>query len=241
MKKHIPNTITLCNLSCGCFGIVSLLEKSGSYTLSFYLIVLALIFDFLDGFIARILKVSSPIGKELDSLADMVTFGVFPSVIMYRFMTDIACQSEQCTGLLPKDYFAYSAFIIALFSALRLAKFNVDTRQEESFIGLPTPANAIFIASLPLIYFGHTTQISSLLNPPLLLVTTLVASYALVAELPLFSLKVKKFSIKEYPYQFTFILLTILLASVYQVVAIPFIIITYLILSCLKLFVKRKE
>ena len=136
MKKHIPNILTLSNLLAGCIGLVY--AFNGNLVYASYAIWIAAIFDFLDGFSARMLKVSSPIGKELDSLADMVTFGVLPSVILFQMI-----------GNQPYEYLSYGAFILALFSALRLAKFNVDTEQTTTFIGMPTPAAAFFVSGLP--------------------------------------------------------------------------------------------
>jgi CDP-diacylglycerol--serine O-phosphatidyltransferase len=136
MKKHIPNILTLSNLFAGCIGLVFAFD--GNLIYASYAIWIAAIFDFFDGFSARMLNVSSPIGKELDSLADMVTFGVLPSMILYQMI-----ESHPIPNL------GYGAFILALFSALRLAKFNVDTRQSTTFIGMPTPAAAFFVSGLP--------------------------------------------------------------------------------------------
>lgn len=151
IKKHIPNAITCCNLLCGCLAIVQAFE--GNLVYSAYLVGLAAIFDFFDGFAARMLKVSSPIGKDLDSLADMVTFGVVPGIVMYKLILKTIFFQDDLS--LPSDhlyYLSYSAFLIPVFSAIRLAKFNNDVRQSDSFIGLPTPANAIFICSIVVIY-----------------------------------------------------------------------------------------
>ncbi|OZA56958.1 MAG: CDP-diacylglycerol--serine O-phosphatidyltransferase, partial [Sphingobacteriales bacterium 39-40-5] len=142
MKKHIPNSVTCLNLFSGCLGIVFAFQ--GNLIWASYAIVIAAVFDFFDGMLARLLKAYSDIGKELDSLADMVSFGVLPSVIIYQLF---ALSPQIDFGA---DWLSFSAFIIAVFSALRLAKFNIDTRQSENFIGLPTPANALLIASFPL-------------------------------------------------------------------------------------------
>ncbi|HQS50964.1 MAG TPA: CDP-diacylglycerol--serine O-phosphatidyltransferase, partial [Daejeonella sp.] len=149
MKKHIPNSVTCLNLFSGCLGIVFAFQ--GNLIWASYAIVIAAVFDFFDGMLARLLKAYSDIGKELDSLADMVSFGVLPSVIIYQLF---ALSPQIDFGA---DWLSFSAFIIAVFSALRLAKFNIDTRQSENFIGLPTPANALLIASFPLIIADSNT------------------------------------------------------------------------------------
>ncbi|MDR1950913.1 MAG: CDP-diacylglycerol--serine O-phosphatidyltransferase, partial [Bacteroidales bacterium] len=142
MKKHLPNTITLANLFCGCLSIVA--TFSGQIGMAGFLIFLAAIFDFLDGFFAKLLNAQSELGKQLDSLADIVSFGVAPAMIAFRIM-------HVHYDKLPFEFFPYIAFVMVLFSALRLAKFTIDTRQTEHFIGMPTPANALFWASLPLV------------------------------------------------------------------------------------------
>src|ERR1700712_3527008 len=147
VKKHLPNAITCCNLFSGCVGIVFAFQ--GQLFAAAYAIFLSAIFDFFDGLASRVLQSFSGIGKDLDSLADMVSFGFLPSAIMY----ELFMQSPQISQVSP--YLNFIAFLISVFSALRLAKFNNDTRQADSFIGLPTPANAILIASLPLILNRH--------------------------------------------------------------------------------------
>ena len=143
IKKHIPNTITCCNLICGCMATGAAFHQH--YVWALLMIVAGAVFDFFDGMVARLLGVSSPIGKELDSLADVVTFGVAPSAIIFGLFCEVQCPEV----LMPlRSYLPYTAFLMAAFSALRLAKFNLDTRQTTSFIGLPTPANALFWASL---------------------------------------------------------------------------------------------
>lgn len=225
IKKHIPNTITSANLLCGCLGIVFCFE--GQLETAAYLMGLAMLFDFADGFVARLLKVSSPIGKELDSLADMVTFGVLPSIIMFHLMKGVACNPEKCTGLISAPYFPYMAFIIAIFSAVRLAKFNVDTRQSDSFIGVPTPANAFLIASLPFLISDY----SIISEPKVLLAITLVMSYLLVAELPLLALKFKNYGFKDNVFRYLLIISSLVYLIVFQYAGIPMIIVTYILLS----------
>lgn len=248
IKKHIPNVITCLNLLCGCIGIVFALQEGGNLIYASYLIGIAAVFDFLDGFAARLLNVHSEIGKQLDSLADMVTFGVLPGFIMFQLISS-AVESSKVDFF----YLQYTALLIPIFSAIRLAKFNIDTRQTDSFIGLPTPANSIFIASLPLIILqnftklsegtlgvNHTTQqVSSLhqsifnlvLQPYFLVVITLLLSFLLIAELPLFALKFNSAKWKGNEIRYTFIGLSVLIFLLLGFVAMPFIIVIYILLS----------
>jgi CDP-diacylglycerol--serine O-phosphatidyltransferase len=243
VKKHIPNFLTCCNLLCGCLGIIKCFEFSfagcfGGSTTPWleeagYLIFLACIFDFLDGFAARILKVSSPIGKELDSLADCVTFGVLPGLILFHLIkSDI---DNLRNSFLPDFIYnlPYIALIIPIFSALRLAKFNVDTRQSESFIGVPTPANAILIASFPFIISQAKWDImtSILTNAYWLLSITLVMSFLLIAELPLFALKFKSFKWNENRIRYSFLISSLILFIFLAWTAIPLTIFLYIGLS----------
>lgn len=190
MKKHIPNTITSCNLISGCIATVCALE--GQLPLALLWIVIGAVFDFFDGMSARLLKVSSPIGKELDSLADDVTFGVAPSAMLFYSLSvaDYPVALECLRSWLP-----YTAFIMAAFSALRLAKFNLDERQSMGFIGLPTPANALFWGSL-LCGYPEFLKISEWM-PVCLLVLMLVSCWILVCEIPMFALKFKHWGISE--------------------------------------------
>ena len=230
IRKNIPNALTCGNLLCGCIGIIEAFHSN--LLLSCVLIGIALIFDFLDGFIARLLKVSSPIGRDLDSLADMVTFGVLPSVIVYQLLM-------QSIPDLYGIWKAYPALIIAIFSAIRLAKFNNDPRQSDSFIGVPTPANAMLIASLPLIVHTQGEFWKNLIiNTNNLLILSIVMSVLLVAEIPLLALKFKSFAWKGNEIRYIFILMTIALLLALQIVAVPFILILYLAISLLSNFMK---
>jgi CDP-diacylglycerol--serine O-phosphatidyltransferase len=217
IKKHIPNFLTCCNLLCGCLGIYFVFADD--FILATYLIWTALVLDFLDGFAARMLKVSSPIGKELDSLADMVTFGVLPSFMMFYLLSD----SMEVRGFVP-----FLAFTVAVFSALRLANFNVDERQHENFIGLPTPANALFLSSL---VFLKGTVMEWILMPWPLLITVLLFSLLLVAPLPLFSLKFKSMRWSENKLRINFLLISLLCLLFFRLSGIPLIILVYLLLS----------
>jgi len=247
-KRNIPNAITCGNLLCGCLAIVKCFE--GDLVGAAYLVGIAAVLDFLDGFIARMLHVSSPIGKDLDSLADMVTFGVVPGIIMYSLIDRNLCVIDWPNDIGGKpcnnngyDWFPYIAFIIPVFSAIRLAKFNNDKRQAESFIGLPTPANAIFLGALALIYSQmpevapndgnlHYPIIGSLIfQPATLIVMTLILSFLLVAPIPLFALKFKHFKWTGNEIRFVFILWSILLLFFLQFIGIPLAILSYILFS----------
>lgn len=234
IKKHIPNTITLLNLFAGLLALIH--AFNGNYNEAFSLVCLGIFFDFWDGFFARIWKVQSPIGLQLDSLADMVTSGVVPGLVMYKMLGDI--QENQSQYNLTEDtYFMgvvpYLGFLITLASCYRLAKFNVDTRQTDSFIGLPTPANALLIMSIPMIQFHSEFEwlVDFLSNPYVLVGITVLSSYLLNAEIPLFSLKVKSFSWEKYKMQVVFLILSVILIAMLEFIAIPIIILLYVILS----------
>jgi CDP-diacylglycerol--serine O-phosphatidyltransferase len=216
MIRHLPNFLTCCNLLCGCFGIVFLLEDRG--VPAAYFVWLSCLFDFFDGFVARLLKVSSPIGKELDSLADVISFGLLPSLVMYKLIG-----AHTTIEWLP-----YIAFSIAAFSALRLAIFNVDESQTDSFRGLNTPANTLFITSLPLL----PASIGSWLYQDwLLTIITVIFSLLMVSRVEIFALKFKNFSWADNKIRFTFLILSVLLLAFLQVAALPLIILLYIALS----------
>jgi CDP-diacylglycerol--serine O-phosphatidyltransferase len=225
IKKHIPNLITLLNLFCGCIALVFAAELN--FEMAFYFVCLGIFLDFFDGFFARLFKVSSPLGLQLDSLADMVTSGVVPGYIMFVLLQK--CQNP----LSPNLFLPYLGFIITLGSCYRLANFNIDTRQTDSFIGLPTPANALFIISLPLVlkHSDSFAVLEILTDQWVLLAITLFSAYILNAEIPLFSLKIKDFSLRKNALQIGFISLSILLLAFFQYLGIPLIIIAYVLLS----------
>ncbi|MFY7888583.1 MAG: CDP-diacylglycerol--serine O-phosphatidyltransferase [Spirosomataceae bacterium] len=227
IKKHIPNALTCGNLLCGCFGI--LLTLKGDLVTASYLIGIALVCDWLDGFLARILNAMSPIGKELDSLADMVTFGVLPAFMML-YLLENSC-SGYCTTGLWGFHKPYIAFSLAVFSALRLAKFNIDTRQSTSFIGVPTPANGMVVASLPLIAAFQPEFKDYVINYNGLIAYTIIMSYLLVAELPLFALKFKQFDWKSNQIKYLFLIGSVILLVLLKFVAIPVIILVYILIS----------
>lgn len=187
MKKHIPNTITCCNLVSGC--IATYWALCGVWDTALLFIIIGAVFDFFDGMSARLLGVSSPIGKELDSLADVVTFGVAPSTILFHLFHEVHCPEV----LMPiVKYLPYTAFLMAAFSALRLAKFNLDERQHQQFIGLPTPANALFWGSLVL--GEHAFLVSLKFNAAFLFLFMLLFCMLLLCEVPMLALKFKNLS-----------------------------------------------
>ncbi|HVD97525.1 MAG TPA: CDP-alcohol phosphatidyltransferase family protein [Cytophagaceae bacterium] len=251
IKKHIPNFLTCCNLLCGIAGIYYAWLFNHDLTYASFFIYLACLFDFSDGFAARALKVSSPIGKELDSLADMVTFGVLPGFMMalmlglptLNYMANVpeetiyfmrAMNSQDSFWLETASKLAPFAFLITVCSALRLAKFNIDTRQSDQFIGVPTPANALFISALPFLAKGQT-EIGSIFTHPLaLLIMVPVLSYLLVAELPLIALKFKNYGWEDNKMRYILIISALLLVLTLKFVAIPIIIILYIILSIIE-------
>ena len=222
MKKHIPNTITLLNLISGCVACVMALDNHYFGALVF--IIIASVFDFFDGLSARLLKAYSKLGKELDSLADVVSFGVAPGMIIFVFLRNTILDYYTVSLL---TYIAYIAFLIPAFSAYRLAKFNIDERQTSSFIGLPTPANALFICSLA---FSHPLAAFTG-NVVFLMAITVVFSLLLVCELPLFSLKFKSFDWKSNKTRYLFIILSTFILIIFQWGGFAFVIVLYIILS----------
>lgn len=275
----IPNWFTLGNLFCGCLGIVKCFQ--GDLVWAAYLVGIAAVLDFLDGFMARLFKVSSPIGKELDSLADMVTFGLLPGVIVFHLLKlggGIYFPDQNGMGawglnksaqFMDTPWYAYFAFIISLFSALRLAKFNVDTRQSESFIGVPTPAVTILIASLPLILqdgvndaanaikegqlwvnFSETPYLpypivnltnAIILYPWFLLGLTALMSFLLISEIPLFALKFKTFGWKGNEIRYIFLVLSVLLFVFFWSLGVALIIVLYVLMSIVNNLLKKKD
>jgi len=219
MKKHIPNTITCCNLISGC--IATYWAFNGAWDVALLFIILGAVFDFFDGMSARLLGVSSPIGKELDSLADDITFGFAPSAIIFDFL-------KKGSDYLPSEYLIYIAFIMAAFSALRLAKFNLDERQAMGFIGLPTPANALFWGAL-LVGAGEWLASSSYLYYAVV-AGIFISSWLLVAEIPMFALKFKTWGFKENKLKYCFLITCIPLLCL-GVVGIAIIIAWYIVLS----------
>jgi CDP-diacylglycerol---serine O-phosphatidyltransferase len=261
IKRNIPNTITLGNLLCGCLAIVKAFD--GNLVWAAYLVGIAAVLDFFDGFIARLLKVTSPIGKDLDSLSDMVTFGVVPGIIVFHLISFSLgnFQSFSNRTFLPATvnnysedwhvYLKYIAFVIPIFSAIRLAKFNNDTRQSESFIGLPTPANAILICSFPLILPHHEPGVMDgcfspfyvewFMNPWFLVAVSCFLSLLLVAPIPLFALKFKQFKWKGNEIRYIFLLWSVVALSFLQFIGIPIVIISYVLFSIVNNIIKQQK
>ena len=224
IKKHIPNTITCCNLISGCVAIAY--AFSGNVELSFTWIIIGAVFDFFDGMSARLLNVSSPIGKELDSLADIVTFGVAPSTILFSELSVMSYPAilEPLRPILP-----FTAYIMAAFSALRLAKFNLDERQTLGFIGLPTPANALFWGSL-IIGAGKWLEATPFMVF-FLLGGILISSWLMVSEIPMFALKFKEWGWKGNQVKYIFLLTCIPLLAIFGLTGLAIIIAWYVIIS----------
>ena len=281
--RWIPNFLTCLNLLCGCIGITMAFQ--GNLIAASYLVGLACIFDFLDGMMARLLKAQSEIGKQLDSLADMVTFGVLPGMIMFHLIIftslpdlvdDAISFGANLFGLSVKEdpefdvgmLIPFVAFLIPIFSALRLAKFNIDTRQSDSFIGLPTPANALFIASIPLIYgieasdpisgsfikkimesvFGDLFSAPShavgyfrdlLVSRAALVILTIVLSLLLVSPVKLIALKFKSFAWSGNEVRYLFIASAITLIFIFGFFGIPLTIIAYIVFSLVNNFIEK--
>ena len=218
MKKHIPNTITCLNLISGC--IATYYAFQADYSMALLFIVIGAVFDFFDGMSARLLHVSSPIGKELDSLADDITFGFAPSAIVFSFL---------CSFHIHLPFLPFLAFIMAAFSALRLAKFNLDERQVLGFIGLPTPANALFWGAL---IVGLGDRIATLPYVMyIMLAGILISSYLLVSEIPMFALKFKTWGWKGNEVKYIFLITCIPLLLLLGISGLAAIIAWYVILS----------
>lgn len=242
--RHLPNTITCLNLLCGCFAVMSALL--GDVLTAALLILLGALFDFFDGFVARLLKVSSPIGKELDSLADVVTFGLAPGMIMLFYLSQSLNEIPSLTGsLYLPDNVVLSAFmaspvlliplLIPVFSALRLAKFNVDERQALGFHGLPTPAMALWCVSVPLIQWytpSYLPNPSTLVTSSAFIIASSIGLSALmVSDIPLMAMKFKSFGWKGNGLRYGFLISALLLLIILQTVALPVILLLYVIVS----------
>lgn len=243
VKRHIPNLITLLNLLCG--TIATIFAIQGNLIMAAVFVAGGIFFDFFDGLAARSLKVSSEIGLQLDSLADVVTSGVVPGLVMYQLLENALPGKatvketgwEVSSGWWEWNFntLALIGLLITLASAYRLAKFNVDERQTDSFIGVPTPANALLVLSFPLIltYQPNSFITGLILNEWFLIALTLVSCYLLNAEIKLFALKFSNWSIGDNKLRYFFLLLCLVFVLVFQFVAIPLIIVSYVILSLL--------
>ena len=252
MKKHIPNLLTLGNLFCG--TIATILAVQGDFITAGLFVVIGIFLDFFDGFVARLLKVSGELGKQLDSLADMVTSGVVPGIIMFNLLYQNSFKNLDTQfideGVRPvivsNDYISswvsYIGLLLTLGAGYRLAKFNIDTRQSESFIGLPTPAMSLFVISLPLIQeYATNVWVQSLIsNNYFLIAVTLVLTYLMNAEIPLFSLKFKEYSLKNNLVKYFFLVTSLALIVTLNFISVPIIIILYVLLSVAQELYNRK-
>lgn len=250
IKKHIPNAITLLNLFCGSIAVIFAVR--GQLELTAIFVMLGIFFDFFDGLAARKLNVQSELGLQLDSLADMVTSGLAPGIVMFHLITRSVTNNEWgMTGLkrlsngtlfsgnaFTEVLFVFNGYalvglLIVLASAYRLAKFNIDTRQTTSFIGLPTPANTLLIVSLPLILsYGAPEWVEMIiLNKWFLIGLTVLCCYLLNAELPLFALKFKTWDFATNKLRYIFLIITVLLLVFFKFLAVPCVILLYVLLS----------
>lgn len=241
MKRHIPNLITLLNVLCGCIAVVFAVENQLEIAALF--VFLGIFFDFFDGLAARALKVKSELGLQLDSLADMITSGLVPGIVMFQLLKMASsggwnaeigeAGSTPLLGGSPLLMLPFLGFLITLASAYRLAKFNTDENQVSSFVGLPTPANALLIFSLPLILLYHHNDFLNgiILNQWFLIGMTLLSAFLLNADIPLFALKFKNWSFKDNALRYIFIVLCLVLIVTMQYLAIPVIIGFYIISS----------
>ena len=246
LKKHIPNLITLLNLLSGTIAVFFAVKEQ--LVLASFFVFLGIFFDFFDGLVARVLNVQGELGKQLDSLADVVTSGVVPGIVLLQLISASLTKgswkmgSGLITDLVTKDFFnstfliSITGLLFTLGAAYRLAKFNIDERQTSAFIGLPTPAAALVVLSLPLILNYSTNQLATNLiqNVWFLVGLTLLLCYLMNAEIPLFSLKFKEYSWKTNKVKFIFILLTALLSILFKFIAIPLVILLYVLLSTIE-------
>jgi CDP-diacylglycerol--serine O-phosphatidyltransferase len=240
IKKQIPNFITLLNLLAGIIAVMLAVE--GKLMLAGIFVLIGIFFDFFDGLVARLLKAQNELGKQLDSLADMVTSGVVPGIILYQLLKDTSGIWNE-KALLATSFFTEGfsflpliGLVFSLAAAYRLANFNIDERQTSSFIGLPTPAATLFVISLPFImhYSSCDMAVDLILNKWFLIGTTLVLSYLMNANLPLFALKLKDFSWKNNGIIYIFLLLSLVLLITLKFVAVPVIIVLYILFSVVK-------
>ena len=235
MIKHIPNAITCCNLLSGCISIV--LMCNGYAFAAGVMIFLAAVFDFFDGFAARLLKAYSPLGAQLDSLSDVVSFGVAPSFIMYHYLSQVV-ETSLLWRLEIADFniLPFVAFFLAIFAELRLAKFNIDDRQTTSFIGLPTPAMGLFVASLPFTLRNENLAFmaNNMTNAYFLIAIVVIFSYLMISEIPFFSLKIKNLRFKENIHIYVLAIFAVAAFAFLGFAAIPFVILFYILMAIFK-------
>lgn len=234
MIKHIPNAITCCNLLSGCISIV--LMCNGYAVAAGAMIFLAAVFDFFDGFAARLLKAYSPLGAQLDSLSDVVSFGVAPSFIVYHYLSQQPIVDSFSLEIAGFNILPFVAFFLAVFAELRLAKFNIDDRQTTSFIGLPTPAMGLFVASLPFTLQNEKLEFmaNNMSNPYFLIAIVGIFSYLMVSEIPFFSLKIKNLRFKENIHIYVLAIFAIAAFALLGFAAIPFVMLFYILIALFK-------
>lgn len=242
MKRHIPNLITLLNVFCGCiatvFAVLNQLEMAAIF------VFLGIFFDFFDGLAARALNVKSELGLQLDSLADVITSGLVPGIVMFQLLGMSMTGGWNAGNMFGYDQSEYGlsilfqplpllGFLITLASAYRLAKFNIDENQTSSFIGLPTPANALLILSLPLILLYQNNDVLNgiILNQWFLIGLTLLSTYVLNAKIELFALKFQNWGFKDNGLRYIFIIISLVLLVTLQFLAVPLIIVFYVLSS----------
>ncbi len=242
-KRHIPNIVTLLNVFCG--SVAAIFAANSNFVMAAIFVFLGIFFDFFDGLLARKLNVQSELGIQLDSLADMITSGLVPGIIMFKLLSLVVNSSDTFINEEWNSYFNWTgvnasmlpflAFLITMASAYRLAKFNLDEDQQDHFIGLPTPANTLLIISLPLIIEFQNNDImnSIILNKWFLIALTLVSSYLLNSKIDLFALKFKDWSFKNNSIRYIFLLISVVALIVLQFAAIPLIVIVYVLMSLL--------
>ncbi len=251
VKRHIPNIITLLNVFCG--SVAAIFAANSNFVMAAIFVFLGIFFDFFDGLIARKLNVQSELGIQLDSLADMITSGLVPGIIMFKLLSLVVNNTDTFIIEEWNTYFNWSgvnasilpflAFLITMASAYRLAKFNLDEDQQDHFIGLPTPANTLLIISLPLIIEFQNNDImnSIILNKWFLIILTLVSSYLLNSKIDLFALKFKDWSFKNNSIRYIFLLLSVVALIILKFAAIPLIVVIYILMSLLNNFTLNKN
>lgn len=242
IRKIIPNALTAGNLFCGCVAVLAFI--SGQPMHGAILIGIAALLDFLDGFVARILKVSGDFGKQLDSLADMVSFGVAPGVILYVTLLDINSLKGYNEIIAQENYIPLLAFLVPVFSGIRLAIFNIDTKQSTGFIGLPTPANTLIVLCIPLLRFHPEASevISALLmSNSFMIVFIVVSCILLVVPIPMIALKFKTFGIKENGFKYFLLAFALGALMIFGVLATPMILVMYIMLSVTEGILGKKK
>jgi len=244
-KRQIPNIITLGNLFCG--TVAAIFAIQGDFVMTALFVALGIIFDFFDGFVARILNVQAELGKQMDSLADMVTSGVVPGLVMFQLLKKAVNNNafetyNETTGVEGTFFLPYVGLLLTVFACYRLAKFNLDERQSDSFIGLPTPSMCLFVVSLPLIldFAEYSFFVDLVHNKFFLILITLLLSFLMISELPLFSLKFKNYGFKDNIIKYLFLIVCVLLLIFLKFVALPMAILAYILFSVFENFNVKK-